>query len=269
MRQQTPSVRFAPGETVDFVIVGSGAAGGILAKELSVAGFTVIVLEQGPRLVESEFRHDEYGYFFNGAISNQAATQPQTFRRTPTERAQPLQVAIYGRMVGGSNAHFTANFWRMRPSDFNEATRLGGVPGTGLADWPIRYEELEPYYTRAEWELGVSGEPGPFDPPRSRPYPMPPLPNKSSGVLFERAARQLGWHPQPAPLAINSVEYNGRPACQHCGWCLGFLCEYRAKSTSMVAMLPLAEATGRCEVRPNSYVARVETNAAGRVTGVT
>ena len=145
---------------------------------------------------------------------------------------------------------------------------LGGVPGTGLVDWPITYDELEPYYTKAEWELGVSGEPGPFDPPRSRPYPMPSLPVKSSGVLLEQGARALGLHPQPTPMAINSQFYNGRPACQHCGFCLFFMCEFRSKSTSMATMLPVAEATGRCEIRPGSYVARVETNRAGRATGV-
>ena len=153
-------------------------------------------------------------------------------------------------MVGGSNAHFTGNFWRLRPIDFNEASTLGGVPGTGLVDWPITYDELEPYYSKAEWELGVSGVPGPFDAPRSRPYPMPPLPVKSSGVLFEKGALALGYHPQPTPIAINSVPYNGRPACQHCGFCLFFMCEFRAKSTSMATMLPVAEATGRCEIRP-------------------
>ncbi len=202
-------------------------------------------------------------------IPNDPAKQPQTFRATSEEKARRAQPLVYGRLVGGSNAHFTANFWRLRPSDFNEASRLGGVPGTTLADWPITYEELEPYYTKAEWELGVSGEPGPFDPPRSRPFPMPPLPVKSSGVLLERGARALGLHPQPCSMAINSRPYNGRLACQQCGFCFSFMCEYGAKSTSMVAMLPLAEATGRCEIRPESYVAQVELNAEGRAIGVT
>ena len=97
---------------------------------------------------------------------------------------------------------------------------------------------------------------------------MPPLPVKSSGVLFEKGALALGYHPQPTPLAINSVPYNGRPACQHCGFCLFFMCEFRAKSTSMATMLPVAEATGRCEIRPESYVARIETDRTGRATGV-
>ena len=267
--QASPRVRFPPADAVDFVIVGSGAAGGILAKELSVAGFSVVVLEQGPRLTGTDHDpHDEFGTFFRARYANNPARQPQTFRATPRDKAVRAWPLIYGRHVGGSNAHFTGNFWRLRPSDFKEASLLGPVAGSGLADWPIRYDELEPYYDKAEWELGVSGEPGPFDPPRSRPYPMPPLPVKSSGVLFERGARALGLHPQPTPMAINSRPYNGRAACQHCGFCRFFICEFHAKSTSMAAMLPIAEATGRCEIRAESYVAKVETGSDGRATGV-
>lgn len=268
-RRQGAGRRFPLGETVDFLIVGSGAAGGIMAKELSTAGHAVLVLEQGPRLERSQYDHDEMSLFILGNRTNGSSGQPQMFRPTPSDDFQQALCLLYGRTVGGSNAHFTANFWRMRPSDFNEASVHGAVAGTGLADWPLTYEELEPYYTKVDWEIGVSGAPGPFDPPRSRPFPMPPLPVKSSGVLFERAARQLGLHPQPTQMAINSRPHNGRGACQHCGWCLGFFCEYDAKSTSMVTMLPLAEASGNCEVRPDSYVARVETDDRGRVTGVT
>src|SRR5213076_270819 len=147
------------------------------------------------------------------------ASQPQMFRPTAKDKATKNWVLIYGRMVGGSNAHFTGNFWRLRPSDFREGGLVGGVPGASLVDWPIGYDDLEPYYTKAEWELGVSGEPGPFDPPRSKPSAMPV---KSSGVLMERGARALGLHAQPSIMAINSQPYGGRPACQHCGFCLFF-----------------------------------------------
>ena len=263
-----PAARFRPSDVVDFVIVGSGAAGGIIAKELSSAGFTVVVLEQGPRLTEQQFDHDEFGTFMRNKLANDPALQPQTFRPTPDAQARTQQALIYGRLVGGSNAHFTANVWRLRPIDFNEASRLGSVSGANFVDWPIGYDDLEPYYTKVDWEMGVSGVPGPFDPPRSKPYPMPPLPVKSSGVLMDRAAQKLGWHSQPASMAINSQYYNGRPACQHCGFCLFFMCEYRSKSTSMVTMLPVAEATGKCEIRPNSYVAKVEMGADGKARGV-
>jgi choline dehydrogenase-like flavoprotein len=173
-------------------------------------------------------------------------------------------------MVGGSTNHYTANFWRFHEVDFDERSRIGPIAGTSFDDWPITYDELEPYYAKVEWEVGVSGLAGasPFDPPRSRPYPMPPLPVKSSGVLFERGARKLGLHPFPAPMAIASEPFRDRPACQHCGFCMGYGCEMRAKSSTLYTMLPEAEATGRCEIRPHSYVTRIDTDRRGRATGV-
>jgi choline dehydrogenase-like flavoprotein len=268
--------RFKPNETVDFVVVGSGAAGGVMARELSRAGFSVLVFEQGPRFSPADFEHDELKYFFMSGLTVDPRSSPQTFRKHPGADAQrptgPMatQPALYARLVGGSSNHFTANFWRFREIDFHERSVLGAIPGTGFADWPISYQELEPYYTKVEWEVGVSGlaYANPFDPPRSKPYPMPPLPVKSSGVLLERGARKLGLHPYPAPMAIASQPYRGRPACVHCGFCMGFGCEARAKSSSLYTMIPEAEATGRCEVRAQSYVFRVATNAAGRTTGV-
>jgi choline dehydrogenase-like flavoprotein len=140
---------------------------------------------------------------------------------------------MYGRMVGGGPVHFTANFWRFHEIDFIEASKKGTIEGTGFADWPITYDDLEPYCTKAEWDLGVSGQAGasPFDPPRSKPYPLPPMPIKSSGALFEQGAKKLGYHPFPAPVAIISQSYQGRTPCAHCGFCMGFGCEMGAKSS--------------------------------------
>ena len=262
---------FKPGETVDFVVVGSGAAGGVMARELSRAGHTVVVLEQGPRLEPADFEHDELKYWFDNGITNSPTRNPQTFRTQPSQQAGPHTALVYARIVGGSSNHFTANFWRFHDIDFDERSRLGSIAGTGFADWPITYRDLEPYYTKVEWEVGVSGLAGasPFDPWRSKPYPMPPLPVKSSGVLMEQGARKLGLHPFPAPMAIASQAYRGRPGCVHCGFCMGYGCEVRAKSSSLYTMIPEAEETGRCEVRPNSYVFRIETSERGRTTGVT
>ena len=263
MRQRT----FAQDDVVDFVIVGSGAAGGVLAKELATNGFSVVMLEQGPWRQSHEFGHDELATWM---LNDLLPADPQTFRRSADEQAEPSMTpppALYAQGVGGSSVHFTANFWRLRPIDFRERSLLGTMAGTGFADWPITYDELEPYYTKVDWEIGVSGAPGPKDPRRSRDYPMPPLPIKSSGALLEAGARRLGLNPQVAPLAITSVPWDGRNQCAHCGYCMGYGCEMGAKSSTLVTMIPKAVASGNCEVRPECTVLRVETNDDGRATG--
>jgi choline dehydrogenase-like flavoprotein len=263
-------VIYKPSDEVDFVIVGSGAAGGVLAKELSSNGFRVVVLEQGPYLTPNDFTHNEIEVFERHQLTNHPDIQPTTFRKTAQEKAKQQQCVMYGRIVGGSSVHFTANFWRLHEIDFIERSKVGEIPGANFVDWPITYNDLEHYYTKVEWEVGVSGLAGasPFDPPRSKPYPMPPLPVKGSGVIFERAAWKLGYHPFPAPMAILSQPRPGRDACLNCGFCLGFGCEVGAKSTSLSAMIPVAEATGRCEIRPNSYAHRIAIDKNGRATGV-
>ena len=265
--QQT-TVKYRPNDEVDFVVVGSGAAGGVVAKELSTAGFRVVVLEQGPWRTERDFVHDEIKIFQQSALSTDWNVSPNTFRKTEKDKAEKQPALVYARGVGGTSVHFSANFWRFREIDFKEASVKGVLAGTGFADWPITYHDLEPYYTKVDWEVGIAGAPGPFDPPRSRPYPMPPHPPKSTGVLLERGARKLGYKPFPAPMAIASKPFDGRGQCVQCGFCEGFGCEVRAKSSSLVSVIPKAVATGRCEIRPNSYARKVETDAKGRATGV-
>ena len=265
-----PGPRFPSAKPVDFVIVGSGAAGGVMARELSRAGFSVVVLAQGPYLRERDFAHDELAVMQLESMTNEHKRNPNTFRASETETAVPRSVVQYGRMVGGGSVHFTANYWRFHEIDFLERSRKGPVEGTGLADWPITYAELEPYYTKVDWEIGVSGQAGasPFEPPRTRPYPVPSLPPKSIGVLAERGARKLGWHAFPAPMAILSEPYRGRAACIQCGFCMFYGCEVRAKSSTLATMIPEAEATGRCEIRPLSYVRKIEIDRRGRAIGV-
>ncbi|HEY0963125.1 MAG TPA: GMC family oxidoreductase [Pseudomonadales bacterium] len=262
---------YATRDEVDFVVVGSGAAGGIMAKELSTAGFSVVVLEQGPLLNPANFKHDEWAYSQNEELVwGRRKGHPQTFRRHEHEKAEVVDGSVlgYAHNVGGSSIHFSGNFWRLRPVDFTEASLLGTIAGTNFADWPITYDELEPYYTKVDWEIGVSGLAGPWDPPRSQDYPCPPMPVKASGVLLERAGKALGLNPYPAPVAILSKPHNGRPPCIHCGFCNGFGCEVSAKSSTLVAMIPLALATGNCELRTGCTVSRVNTDERGRVNEV-
>jgi len=263
------SVTFRPSDAVDFLVIGAGSAGGVMAKELSTAGFRVVVLEQGPYLNERDYKHDEIGYIYQPGLTNDPKVQPITYRKNESEKARRVKAIQYGRQVGGGSVHFTANYWRFHESDFEERSLFGEVPGTGLADWPIKYADLEPFYTKAEYDLGISGLGGanPFEAPRSKPYPLPPMPAKSSGVLFDRGAKKLGLHPYPAPVAILSQPYQGRAACVNCGFCEYFGCEMRAKSSTLVSVIPVGEKTGRCEIRPNSYVHTIKTDAHGRVTG--
>jgi choline dehydrogenase-like flavoprotein len=268
---QPPSGKTYPTTTdVDFVVIGSGPAGASVARELTRNGFDVIVLEQGKAFGPEDMEHDEVGAFLTPRWTNDPEIQPQTYRQKPSEKAQRRQYVGYARAVGGTTFHFTGNYWRFRPIDFNEFSKRGGVKGANLADWPITYDELEPYYTAVEHAIGVSGEvsTNPGEPHHSKPYPLPPLNVHGPGVLLEAGCKKLGWSSKAAPMALLSREFKGRQPCHNCGFCLGFPCEWGAKSGANYTMIPEALKSGRCELRTNSYVRKIETDDSGRVTGV-
>src|SRR5215831_17131737 len=185
---------------VDFVVIGSGAGGGIMAKQLSAAGFSVVVLEQGgwgKYGREHEYNKDEWLQMNPGPddrLMSDPARQRNTFRRTASEKAVP-GTHTYGCVIGGGTVTYGGSSWRHLPYEFHEASYDQTIPsGTGMADWPITYEEIEPYYTQAEWELGVSGlrVNSPFLAPMTKDYPVPPVPLKSSGALMQTAGGKLG-----------------------------------------------------------------------------
>jgi len=268
--------QFTPSTEVDFVVIGSGAAGGIMAKQLSVAGLKVVVLEQGgwgKYGHEQDYTKDEWlnsNPSPEDRLMSDPSKQRNTFRRTEKDKAT-AGTHSYGCVVGGGTVTYGGSSWRHLPWEFNEATTVGTIAGTGMADWPITYDELEPYYTQAEWEMGIAGERvnSPFVAPMSKDYPVPPMPLKASGALFHVAAKKLGLSVINGPIAIISKPYMGRSACVNCGMCSGFGCHVKARSSSAVTMIPLALKTGNCELRTNSYVREISTDASGRVTGVT
>jgi choline dehydrogenase-like flavoprotein len=265
-----PIVRDASFENteVDVCIVGSGAGGGTLAFGLAMAGFTVVVLEKGPYYREADFRHDEV----------------MTCRRdfwVPNPNDEPHVVTQHGETkhtnqgwiscnVGGGTTHMSGFFHRLHPEDFRMRERYGTALGDQIADWPIDYAELEPYYAKVESEIGVSGQAGehPFEPPRSAPFPMPPLAFHPLAGLVDKGARAMGLHPFQTPRAILSEARNGRSACVYCSFCGNYGCEVGAKSSTMAAVIPRAVATGRCEIRPDCMVFEIPVDASGRVTGV-
>ena len=268
-------IRYTPSTEVDFVVIGSGAAGGIMAKELAVAGFSVVVLEQGgpgAYAHEQDYNKDELLNLYppspDDRLLSDPKLQPNTFRPNAMVKAQPGN-SVYGCVLGGGTVTYGGSSWRHLPYEFNEATHEGSIAGTGLVDWPITYEELEPYYTKAEWELGISGlrVDSPLFAPMSKPYPVPPLPLKASGALLKMGAAKLGLTVVPNVAAIISRPYQGRSGCIGCGRCSGFGCQVRARSSSAVTVLPIAEKTGRCEIRTRSYVREIAVSSSGRVTG--
>lgn len=261
---------YATDTPVDFVVIGSGIAGASVARELTRKGFDVVMLEQGRHVGPDDIEHDELGAFRWPRWTNDSAVSPQTYRKTPDDAGVRKIFARYARVVGGTTLHFSGNYWRFRPIDFHEFTRHGGVAGAALADWPLTYGELEPYYTQVEQAIGVSGEVGddPREPYRSKPFPLPPINVTGPGVLLEVGARKLGWSSKAAPLAILSRERGGRQPCHNCGFCHSFPCEWGAKSGANSTMVPDALATGRCELRANSYVRKIDIDDTGRVTGV-
>ena len=266
--------KYDPNEEVDFVIIGSGAGGGVMAKKLSQAGFSCVVLEQGgwgSYGKEESANKDELVNRFpadDDMLLSDPKRQVSTFRRTADEKAQIFNNS-YGCVIGGGTVTYGASNWRHLPWEFDELSRFGGIPGANISDWPVTYEEMEPYYTQAEWEVGVSGlrMDTPFMAPMSKPYPLPPQPEKSSGALLRQGAAKLGWFVAPNAAAIITQPYMGRSACNSCGMCSGYTCQMKARSSSAVALLPFAEASGNCELRAHSYVHTIKTDGGGKVTG--
>jgi len=273
-------------EKTDVVIVGVGAAGGILAAELARAGMKVIGLERGPRLTTQDFNaHDELRYFQRLDLRPNPKRQPVTWRPNTNSRATPLPRQDYGNQAGGGTVHYGAVSWRLHGDDFRaraqtiERYGASAIPAdSSLADWPLSYADLEPYYDRAEYELGVSGKAGnlqghkieggnPFEAPRRRDYPLPPLMVERAAALFDAGAKKLGLHPFSTPRAIISEPYNGRPACTYCGFCQAFGCHVGAKSSILVTKLPEADATGNFKLITGAMCYRVNSDGA-RATGV-
>lgn len=274
-------------EKTDVVIVGAGAAGGILAAELGKAGMKVIGLERGPRLTTADFTpHDELRYFQRQELRPHVKRQPVTWRPDASARAYPLPVLNYGNQAGGGTVHYGAVSWRFHEDDFRARSQTierygaAAIPeDSSLADWPLTYADLEPFYDRVEYALGVSGQAGnlqgrkidggnPFEAPRRREYPLPPLLVDQAGALFEAAARKLGHHPFSTPRAILSRPYQGRPACTYCGFCQAFGCHIGAKSSILVTTLPEADRTGNFKLITGAMCYRVNSDSSGRVTGV-
>lgn len=252
-----PGARTGPdylGEEVDVVIVGSGAGGGSMALTLAEAGARVVVLEKGPWYQPSELTHDEISVCRRDYWAPFTSDDPHLIRTDDDAAPRKTQEGWIARCVGGGTVHMSGFFYRLHPEDFRMRSRYGALEGASLADWPIDYDALAPWYDHAEQVVGVSGRAGsnPFEPPRSGDYPLPPVAENPLARLVDRGAQRLGLHAFPTPRAVLSQPYRGRSACHYCDFCGSYGCASGAKSSSLSALLPGALATGRCELRPES-----------------
>lgn len=267
----------------DVAIIGLGAAGGIAAYVLTKAGLNVAGIEAGPWRTKKDFvkQLDEIG----GNSYRNRLGAPKFNKEIPTWRpnfrtaagAVPPPAIRMANGVGGTSIHWGTQSWRYRRDDFKERTttveRYGerALPlDSVVADWPISYDDLEPYYDQVEYMVGVSGQGGsnPFESPRSRDYPMPPLRRMGYADMASKAMQNLGYHPFPQPSGIASQPFNGRPACTYCGFCSGFGCWNDSKSSTLVSSIRAALDTNRLDVRPNSRVTKILSDKEGHTTGV-
>jgi choline dehydrogenase-like flavoprotein len=241
-------------DEADVVIVGAGAAGGVLAYELSRAGLRVVVIEAGPFWnPQSDFASDELSMAYLSWQDTRIV-----------DGNDPLQMGHNnsGRGVGGGTTHFTGVFLRFHESDFETKTR----DGVG-EDWPIRYQDLEPYYNYIEKQIGVSGpKKFPWGPFRG-PYPMPERePISANAEMFRIGCEKLGLKSAVAPLAINAAPFDGRPPCINRGFC-NQGCMPNAKYSGLVFHIPKAIAAG-AEILTDSMVTRIELDETGKAQSV-
>ena len=285
---------------VDAVMVGMGWTGPILARELTKAGLTVVGLERGPdRDPGEEFviprLRDELRYQQRLELMQNNALDTITFRNHPSEQALPIRrfgAFLPGEGVGGTGIHWGALNWRYLPSDFRLRSALTerygakAIPATmTIADWPVSYAELEPHYDRFEKLCGVSGQAGnlngtivpggnPFEGPRADHYPNKPIKTALGPQMFADAARNLGYHPFPSPVATSSAPYTNPEgmtlgACEYCGFCNRTGCEANSKASATITVMPALRADPRFSLRTRAFVSRlIYDKAAKRLTGV-
>ncbi len=241
---------------VDLCVIGSGPAGSILAYVCAQAGVDVLLLEAGPRL-ERDARYEmQQRHLITGLDP-----WPKDARRDVFTNGSPFDYPLNAnrvRAVGGTTLHWIGMTPRLRESDF----RTQSLFGLGV-DWPVDYATLEPYYCRAEQEMGVSGARGESDPWRSAPYPMEPFPDSFGDALWRRAASSLGVRLDTMPVAKNNLrQWDGRPPCATFSTCT--ICPIGAQYSADWHAIK-AESTGRCVILADTSARRLEADASGRI----
>lgn len=259
-------------DAVDVVIVGLGAGGGPAAKVLSEAGYSVVGFDKGPWLRNSEhYSGDELKFQNRSYLWPDVDLMPRTVRSDENSESRIFNFSPVPSAVGGGTTHMAGWTPRPRPSDFIMRTLHGDIDGASLADWPYRYDDLEPYLTKVEWSYGISGLDGAevgagF---RSKRYPSGPLGPTKFGLKFYEGCRKLGVNAMPLPMS-HLTERNelGRKAVNRSSFWNQYGDPTETRSTVATTYIPDALATGNFEVRADSFVREVTVGADGKATGV-
>ncbi|MFC4617541.1 GMC family oxidoreductase [Camelliibacillus cellulosilyticus] len=269
---------------VDVVIVGVGWGGGIIAAELAKQGLTVVGLERGKERKTEDYYmvHDELRYAVRYELMQDLSKETVTFRSNEKVRALPMRQYgsfLMGDGLGGAGVHWNGQTFRFLPYDFEiysqTVERYGKkkIPADmTLQDWGITYDELEPYFYKFEQTAGISGKDAPLSGKRKNKYPTGPMKHTPEMDAFIKAAEKLKYHPYDVPSANLSEPYTNpdgisRSACQYCGFCERFGCEYGAKADPVVTVIPVAKKTGKFELRTHSQVRRI-LHKGNKATGV-
>jgi choline dehydrogenase-like flavoprotein len=256
-------------DKVDICIIGAGASGATAAKVLAEAGMSVVALERGPWRTRETFGGDELANINRYNLWPDPLLNPRTARVTKDEKAHLEMFCPVPQMVGGGTVHWQGWLPRFTPEDFRLRTIAGELPGSTLADWPIGYEDLEPYYTKVEWAFGVSGQAGAnkYEGPRSRGYPCPPLPVSRYAEKFQKGCASLGWNAFPTPQAALSRSFNGRKPTVISAFAQQHGDPTGTRSSALNVFIPDAIKTGRFDLRPDSYVRELQLDSRGRIKG--
>lgn len=265
----------------DICIVGSGAGASPIAYRLSQAGAKVVVLEKGPWLTEKEFFKDEQTISLHDAYNPSLADEQHVIEEEYLNdknqsywQGEPTSESGWswwnGTVVGGSSNFMSGYFHRLKPIDFRLKSEFGDITGANVADWPISYDELEPFYAMVEKEVGVSGKTvtHPHQEPRSTDFPYPPVAELPVASWIDKAAADIGFHAIPVPRAILSQPDKGRRSCEYSGYCSSYGCSSGAKGSGRAALLNQAVASGNCTIKPNSKVYNIATDSEGKITAV-
>jgi choline dehydrogenase-like flavoprotein len=259
----------------DVCVIGSGAGAGPVIYELSKAGYKVAVLEKGPWFKTEDFTKDEMVASRRSVYTPQLKDECHVLVEKNDE-GEWVSRSTYksgndfwnGNMVGGSSNLMSAYFHRLKPVDFKLLSEFGPIKGANIADWPITYEEMEPYYAKVEAVVGVSGKvvKHKFLEPRSTPdFPFPPLGDHLFSRWLDKAAGKLDYELIPTPRGIISTPKNDRKACFYSNYCGSYGCSSDAKGSSRAALINDALKTGNCKILPNSKVFHLQTDGAGKI----